>query len=348
MSPDLISQRTRTAFREFLVAWTLREIRDEFEAENIPCRRDYEPGLAGQRRTLVEQYYASLDFSNPYDVRKLLNVFEAILIKISDPEVSGRLLSFLKRDGFTYENGRISSPQISRPENSEVIRRIWGDTGFRVFISHKAERKKLATQLKAGLARFGIRAFVAHEDIRPTQAWQDEIEYALRSMDGFVALLTDDFHDSDWTDQEVGYALARGVPIIAIRIGIDPYGFIGRFQALSCSVDQAALEIVKLLIKHPKAVDGYIKALRLVNSYAEANELATILEFLPPLTPEQIQEIVDAYNNNDQLHGSYGFNGQNREKYGPDLIDYLHRWSSDAFVLIDNKICRQTDEDLPF
>jgi hypothetical protein len=50
-------------------------------------------------------------------------------------------------------------------------------------------------------------------------------------MDGFVALLTTEFHDSDWTDQEVGYALARRVPIISVRMGRDPYGFLGKFQA---------------------------------------------------------------------------------------------------------------------
>ena len=60
--------------------------------------------------------------------------------------------------------------------------------------------------------------FVAHVDIHPTKEWQDEIESALSSMDGFVALLTDKFHESDWTDQEVGFALARGVPIIAVRL----------------------------------------------------------------------------------------------------------------------------------
>ena len=86
--------------------------------------------------------------------------------------------------------------------------------------------------LKDELAIFGVSCFVAHKDIQPTKAWQDEIERALANMDGFVALMTVDFHDSDWADQEVGFALARGVPIIAVRLGRNPYGFIGKFQGL--------------------------------------------------------------------------------------------------------------------
>jgi hypothetical protein len=35
---------------------------------------------------------------------------------------------------------------------------------------------------------------------------QNEIETALESMDAFVALLTENFHESLWTDQEVGYS----------------------------------------------------------------------------------------------------------------------------------------------
>lgn len=134
----------------------------------------------------------------------------------------------------------------------EASRRIWGDGGFRVFLSHKTEAKKETAELKDRLGLYGISCFVAHEDIHPTKAWQDEIENALASMDGFVALMTEDFHDSDWTDQEVGFAFARNIPFIAVRLGKDPYGFIGKFQALSSSWSKACVDIVKILIKNDR------------------------------------------------------------------------------------------------
>ena len=50
-----------------------------------------------------------------------------------------------------------------------------------------------------------------------------------------VVLLREGFHNSKWTDQEIGYAMGRQLLIIAVRLGEDPYGFIGRFQAISGS-----------------------------------------------------------------------------------------------------------------
>lgn len=74
-----------------------------------------------------------------------------------------------------------------------AVKRIWGDAHkFRIFLSHKSSAKVKAAALKEALALFGISAFVAHKDIQPTKAWQNEIEYALATMDSFVALMTED------------------------------------------------------------------------------------------------------------------------------------------------------------
>ena len=142
-----------------------------------------------------------------------------------------------------------------------ATKRIWGDDGFRLFLSHKSEVKKQTAELKEKLLSYGISAFVAHTDIRPTKAWQDEIENGLATMDAFVAIMTEKFHESDWTDQEVGFAIARGVPIIAVKLGKDPYGFIGKFQALTCSWNTAAEKIAGVLIKYDRMLNAYVKAL---------------------------------------------------------------------------------------
>jgi TIR domain len=108
----------------------------------------------------------------------------------------------------------ISTTRTATPDSTT---RIWGSDGFRLFLSHKSEVKKQTADLKNNLSLLGISAFVAHEDIRATRAWLEEIENALLSMDAFVALMTEEFHDSHWTDQEVGFALAPGVPVIALH-----------------------------------------------------------------------------------------------------------------------------------
>jgi len=191
--------------------------------------------------------------------------------------------------------------------------RIWGNEGFRVFLTHKAEVKKQTSDLKERLRLFGISCFVAHEDIHPTKEWQTEIENALFSMDALVALMTDEFHDSLWTDQEVGCAFGRGVPIISVKLGRDPYGFIGKFQALSCGWDTAAVEIVTILVKHDRMLNAYIKAVQSCESYDQANKLSEILPSLDNLSDLQVDSLMSTFNENGQLRDSFGFNEKNRD-----------------------------------
>ena len=139
----------------------------------------------------------------------------------------------------------VGAPVISPPAN-------WRGTGrFRLFVSHISEHKEAATRLKEALVPHAILGFVAHEDIHPTLAWQDEIERALHTMDAFVAVHTPGFKDSVWTQQEIGFALGRGTKVISFKMGEDPTGFIGKHQALARqgrSAEAIAGEISSLLL----------------------------------------------------------------------------------------------------
>lgn len=228
------------------------------------------------------------------------------------------------------ESGVLSSQ--NRVVSPDAAARIWGVGGFRLFLSHKSEVKKQVAELKLRLGCYGISCFVAHEDIHPTKQWQDEIESALTSMDGFVALLTDEFHNSYWTDQEVGFALGRGVPIIAVRLGLDPYGFIGKFQALTCEWGNAPLEIVGLLIHQPSALEAYIKTIQNCRSFDEGNTLARVLPNIQRLSEEQAQKMHEAFRDNDQLRGSFGFSGIKPREYGDGFLAHLKRITGRDFA----------------
>lgn len=223
-----------------------------------------------------------------------------------------------------------------RAVSSDAVTRIWEDEYFRIFLSHKSEVKMEAVELKNRLRLFGVSSFVAHEDIHPTKAWQDEIENALATMDGFVALMTEKFHDSEWTDQEVGIALARGVPIIAVRLGRDPYGFIGKFQALSSGWAAAAEGIVKLTIKHDRMFSAYVQALRECPNWNSGNLLATVLSGILELSSSQVDELVAAYNETSELRGCFGFSGSKPGVYGPGLLSHLNRLSARKFIFGDS------------
>jgi hypothetical protein len=119
---DIISKKTRQEFREHFVGWTLRTIEMEFDAADVPCSVDHRPSCSGERRSLVEKYYHSVDFTNWAHVRKLLKVFESVLVKLEeetinpigwvDADAPKRAMAtptkFLERDGFRHESGYIT------------------------------------------------------------------------------------------------------------------------------------------------------------------------------------------------------------------------------------------------
>lgn len=126
MSRELISKATRNEFREVLTGYVLREIDMFFEAGGITPRRGYDPQVGGQRRSLVECYYANLDFSSATDVKKLLTVYGEVIENLQqvaerNPEsqnvTMSALLRRVERDGFRLENGRF----VAAGQNATIV-----------------------------------------------------------------------------------------------------------------------------------------------------------------------------------------------------------------------------------
>lgn len=124
MSQELLSMKTRQVFRENMVGWVLREITDEFDAAKVDCDLSHQPSVSGQRRTLVEQCYHTVDWADPTQVRRVLQVFENVLHRAEKlakevtftPEWQQqrkkeveKLIHYLQRDGFQWVGGRIVS-----------------------------------------------------------------------------------------------------------------------------------------------------------------------------------------------------------------------------------------------
>lgn len=138
---------------------------------------------------------------------------------------------------------------VEPPEN-------WKNTSdLKLFISHISADKRIATRLREALAKYSISGFVAHEDIHPTLEWQSQLEKALWHMDAMVAVHTEGFSKSFWTQQEIGFALGRGAYVISFKWGEDPTGFISKLQALprrNRTAEEIAAEIDRLLSSDPR------------------------------------------------------------------------------------------------
>jgi len=188
----------------------------------------------------------------------------------------------------------------------------WQQDCLRVFLSHLSKYRQYTAELQEPLFSYGISAFVAHVDIEPTREWQDEIELALQTCDSLVALLTPEFHSSYWTDQEVGYCRGRGTFIIPVKLGLDPYGFIGRYQALN-GIERKPHELAESIFEVLKENDqtkekiAHAVVTKFINSgtFAKAKFNMSLLERLPFLEAHQLEKIELACRENDQVSGSY-------------------------------------------
>lgn len=216
------------------------------------------------------------------------------------------------------ENWRENSGQLIQPRSVEIdiseaqLAVIWEPGQVRLFLGHKSSYKKEASELKIALSTYGVSCFVAHEDIKPTKEWQTEIERALFSMHSLAALMTEGFSNSDWTDQEIGVAIGRCIPIISVRLGMDPYGFIGKYQSLSCkskSITQLAEALYNLLWMKPvlgeQLTDSLVTSFENAGSYDDAGRLMSRLHKITNASPEIIARLESAPQGNSQLRDSF-------------------------------------------
>lgn len=195
-----------------------------------------------------------------------------------------------------------------------TIPAFWDDKRFRLFVSHCSSHKVEVAALKAALEQFGVCGFVAHDDIEPTLLWEAEIEKALRSCEALVAVVTDDFSESLWCDQEVGFCLGRGLPVIPVQLGKAPHGFIGKIQALpvpkGSTLAAQAQALVGLLLRTPQAAPSMTTALAYAldraGSFAQAKTLAAMLENAPSVSPAQAAILRGAVKANGQVNASWG------------------------------------------
>ena len=182
-----------------------------------------------------------------------------------------------------------------------------------VFLSYSHIDRRLASGLKVGLEHYGFEVFLAHKDLTPSVEWQKAILKNLKVCQIFVPLLTKNFEDSAWTDQETGAAIILGKVIVPIRIDLVPYGFIHKYQALNMpkKINRGACwRIVKILARK-KAIrncvlDGYISVCLASSSFKEAAANFANLVELAPFSSLQLDRILEGCASNHQINRSWG------------------------------------------
>ncbi|MEJ7787032.1 MAG: toll/interleukin-1 receptor domain-containing protein [Solirubrobacteraceae bacterium] len=187
----------------------------------------------------------------------------------------------------------------------------WETGRFRLFVSHTSTNAPFAQEIREALRQIEVDALVAHASLSATTEWQREIESALRTCDALVALLTPDFSRSEWCNQEVGYAMARGALVIPVRLGAAPHGFLGKYQALTPQVGGSgrtlAPALLEVLARHTltsfKMAQPITVCYSRSNSHYSARKALRLLQHIPyeNWTAALVQSVQDAAATNQNI-----------------------------------------------
>lgn len=110
--PEMISGRTRAAFRDNAAGSTLAEIQRDWESEGFaPSNKGHQE--QGQRRTLWRDYEDSVDWSQPEHVARAIRVFESVVWESSEENLA-RLRRLLAQDGWEIDADR-NIRQVTSP-----------------------------------------------------------------------------------------------------------------------------------------------------------------------------------------------------------------------------------------
>jgi len=198
---------------------------------------------------------------------------------------------------------------VAKQIDYSVLDDVWESGYFRLFISHKTSKEELAQNLSKQLRVYGVSSFVATDKIKPTEEWARKLEAAMFSAEALVGLISDDFINSEWTDQEMGIAYGRNIPIITVNLERDPYGFMAKYQAIVYEkvrkVDMLAKKVFEVLKNKHTLKDRMQEALAASFlhsiSYEESKAKMELLLEFERITEKALRLVEQAYAENSQV-----------------------------------------------
>lgn len=255
------------------------------------------------------------------------------------------LIEFIDETNPNYQK---SIPFSRNPTTAPEDVGIWKNNYLRLFVTHSSKQKSKALELAEELDSYGVACFVAHHTIKPMKEWQSEILNGLKTMEILLVFLTDDFHDSEWTNQEVGFALGKNIPILCVKIeNCDPTGFLATKQALDGANESAnslAAKIHKALIgelgqdnRHRDIMIGaFINSSSFTNAIDNLKRLRDSVEYL---SDKEFKSIAEAYSQNDQLYNCSGIHTK-----GNWFLRYLEKATGKILKIANREIVEENDD----
>ena len=182
-----------------------------------------------------------------------------------------------------------------------------------VFLSYGKEDANAAAIVHEGLKNIGIDCFFAPVDLPIGQDFRIKLMEKIKSCTTFVVLISQNYHISVYTDQELGIALGLDKHIIPICLDETiPYGFLDSIQCICCSGASVSTQMEKLeeaILQYTgyekTQVDFYIEHIRVSSSWEEAGFWAQKIQDNVHFSTSQVNKIADAVIRNDQVRNSW-------------------------------------------
>lgn len=174
---------------------------------------------------------------------------------------------------------------------------------YRVFICYGHEDIGLVRKIDQALQRIGLQPWWS-ELITPGTPFPEAIKTMIAHCHIFMPVLTATSRGRPWVHQEIGYALALGVPVLPVAVGQMPADMLAELHAVSIEVEWSVEQIAKAL--------GKIDFRQLVTP--------------PPPAPPRVVETTDFHEERTRLLAEYARHVL--QVAGPVRVRQLARMSS--------------------
>lgn len=221
--------------------------------------------------------------------------------------------------------------QVKVPANSENRSNPSHENSkSRLFISYQSEDSKSAGDLARALGNYGFDAFVAHDDIEKGLEWRRQLQNNLNQSNALICLIGSKYPSSAMCNQEIGWALARRIPVIPClldsKVKPSEVGFAEEFQFFRFNTpEQLARESLRYLFKLETAETNFIS--NFVDLVCESPDFDRLLlrwgllRTIETLPEEALNRLALASERNPQ------FGRVNKGTFKPQMLKSLETWN---------------------
>lgn len=126
---------------------------------------------------------------------------------------------------------------------------------IKTFISYSSQDSAYIHRLDKSLDTVGANPYVAEWWLEAGQPLAEKIRRNIEDSTCLVAMLSDEANGSAWVHEEIGYAIAKGIPVIpVIEVGVKVRGFLEGLEYIPYDKDDFDETVYKILTSIRAAV----------------------------------------------------------------------------------------------